>query len=74
MKSSLTEKASAWYPYFFLTFILILLLSFAPVSDLSLSSLKNNFRWRRELISFYGTFRHLAGDRVYDYVLVGKDG
>ena len=74
MKSSLTEKVSAWYPYFFLTFILILLLSFAPVSDLSLSSLKNNFRWRRELISFYGTFRHLAGDRVYDYVLVGKDG
>jgi hypothetical protein len=38
MKSSLTEKPFAWYPYFFLTFILILLLSFVPVSDLSLSS------------------------------------
>jgi alginate O-acetyltransferase complex protein AlgJ len=74
MKSSLTEKVSAWYPYFFLTFILILLLSFVPASDLSLSSLKNNFRWRKELISFYGTFRHMAGDRVYNYVMVGKDG
>jgi hypothetical protein len=74
MKSSFPEKVSGTYPYLFLIFILVLLFSFAPVPGFKTASLATDFRWRKELALRFGTIRALAGDRIYQYVLVGKDG
>lgn len=74
MKSSFADKVSGTYPYLFLILILALLFSFAPIPGFKLASLSTDFRWRKELALRFGTIRALAGDRIYQYVLVGKDG
>lgn len=74
MKTSFAEKVSGAYPYLFLIFILALLFSFAPIPDLKPASLATEFRWRKELALRFATIRAIAGDRIYKYVLVGKDG
>lgn len=74
MKSSFPEKVSGTYPYLFLIFILVLLFSFAPIPGFKTASLATDFRWRKELALQFGAIRALAGDRIYNYVLVGKDG
>ena len=68
---------SAWvdiYSCVFSVLILILLISFIPVSGFTLSAVSNDFRWRGHLIDFYTSFRLKVGDRVFNKAVIGKDG
>jgi hypothetical protein len=52
----------------------MLLFSFAFVPKFDISSISTNFRWRRDLINFYVHFRLSARDRIYNNVIIGKNG
>ena len=62
------------YSFAFSVVLLILLISFAPSTELSLSTLSSNYRWRSNLINLYTTIRVNIGDKVFNGAVVGKDG
>ena len=62
------------YSAVFSVAILLLLISFISSSGLSLSTISTNFRWRKNLIEMYTSFRFKIGDRLYSESVVGKDG
>jgi len=36
--------------------------------------ISTSFRWRRDLINFYSSIRFSVGDRIYNSVVIGRDG
>lgn len=69
-----TEIIFKIYPSVFCILTLFFLFSFAAKLDISLINLSNNFRWKKDLITLYSSFRFWIGDCVYSTALVGKDG
>lgn len=74
MKKISLSQVSKWYPYIFSIGVLALLASLVPVSDFQMSTLSDNFRWRKEMIVLFSSLRMGVGDRVYNDAVVGKDG
>ena len=56
----------------FSVLVLALLISFVSAQKFNLSAISTNFRWRRDLINFYTSFRLNVGDRVYNDNVIGK--
>ena len=67
------NKLSRIYSSVFSVLVLALLISFVSVQKLNLSAISTNFRWRRDLINFYTSFRLNVGDRVYNDNVIGKN-
>ncbi len=57
-----------------LILMMVLALSFLPIPGFDLSTLSTNFRWRKDLIRIFETFRLKAGDRVLNNAFIGRDG
>lgn len=62
------------YSTIFSVLMLILLFSFVVKPGLSWTTISTDFRWKRNLISYYTAMRLKLGDRVYNQTLVGKNG
>ena len=54
--------------------VFVLLISFVPWSNFSISSISSDFRWRHLLVNLYSSFRLRIGDQVFNTALIGKDG
>lgn len=72
--SPFQNKIIRVYSSIFSVLIFILLISFISVPNLDLSAVSKNFRWRMDLINLYTSFRLGTGDRIYNNVVVGKNG
>jgi len=70
----MTRKFNTVYSCIFSILVLVLLFSFLPFSNITVAAITNDFRWRRNLIAMYSSFRLNVGDRVYDDMIVGKKG
>ena len=62
------------YSSVFSVVILILLISFISSSELSLSTISTDYRWRSNLIDMYTSLRLNIGDRVFNNAVIGEDG
>jgi len=70
----ITIKSHKIYSSIFLTVTLSMLLSLVTVRELSLTTLSENFRWRKDLIELYTSLRFKLGDRVFNNAIVGSNG
>jgi hypothetical protein len=62
------------YSFLFASITLAILFAFLPTPRFSLSDIPSDFRWRKNLINLYTSFRYRTGDRVFNNAVVGKDG
>ena len=74
MTSLIQNKTATIYSSLFVVLILIFLISFVTVPNLTLATISTKFRWRTNLINFYTSFRLDIGDRIYNNVVIGKEG
>jgi len=68
------NKTVRTYSSVFSILTFILLISFLSAPSFNLAELSKSFRWRKNLIDFYTSFRLSIGDRIYNNVVVGKNG
>lgn len=68
------DRPSRLHAQVFLVLILALLISFVTVPGLTLNNLGDQFRWRRDLVKVFTSFRYALGDRLFNNTLVGKQG
>ena len=74
MISPFQNKTVTIYSSLFVVLILIFLISFVTVPNLTPATISTKFRWRTNLINFYTSFRLDIGDRIYNNVVIGKEG
>jgi hypothetical protein len=71
------NKKSSWlkgYSIFFVTIVFATLLGQLFVSGITLSSISDNYLWKKSLIKSYVNFKYMVGDKIYARAIMGKDG
>jgi len=70
----MTDRAARIRAVIYLVVVLGSLFSLAAVPGVTLANLADGFRWRKDLIRAFSSFRYAVGDRLFNDTLVGKDG
>lgn len=74
VQSSDQERTGRIQAWVLLILVLGLLLSFAMVPGLTLSNVGEDFRWRKDLVKAFASFRYIVGDHIFNNTIVGKNG
>jgi alginate O-acetyltransferase complex protein AlgJ len=71
------NKESSWlkgYSVFFASIVFAILLGQLFVSGITLSSISDNYLWKKSLIKSYVNFKYAVGDKIYARAIIGKNG